>query len=285
MRNLFQLLFFAVSNGYWIGFFQNKIYQGNVKKFCLPGLNCYSCPGALGACPVGAIQASLTGATKSFPFYALGFLICFGAFLGRGVCALLCPFGFVQDLLHKLRPKRWKKTFALPQIFTKLPYVILIVFVILMPLFLTNAFGVSSPAFCKYICPSGTLFGAIPLLSGDEGLQSMISSLFFWKCFLLMVFLIWSVVEYRPFCKYFCPLGAFYGLFHSVSLYRMQYEKSACVGCGQCSKTCKMGIDVVETPNDARCVRCGDCVKSCGTKALSLGFEKSGLEKEMDANG
>lgn len=276
MRTVFQLVFFVISNGYWIGFFQNKIYQGNMKKFCLPGLNCYSCPGALGSCPIGAIQASLTGATKSIPFYALGFLICFGVFLGRGVCAVLCPFGFVQDMLYKLRPKKWKQFIVLPKIFRKLPYVILLVFVILIPLFVTNQFGISSPAFCKYICPSGTLFGAIPLLSGDDGLQSMISGLFFWKFFLLVLFLIWSILEYRPFCKYLCPLGAFYGLFHSVSLYRMQYEKSSCVGCQKCIQTCKIGIDVVNRPNDSGCIRCGDCVKSCRAKALSLGFEKNG---------
>ncbi|MFI3174866.1 MAG: 4Fe-4S binding protein [Bacillota bacterium] len=278
MRHVLQLIFFAVSNGYWLGFFQNKIYQGNGKKFCLPGLNCYSCPGALGACPIGALQASLTGATKTFPFYALGFLICFGALLGRGVCAFLCPFGLVQDLLHKLKPKGWQKNFALPKIFRKLPYVIFVVFVILMPLFLTNQFGISSPAFCKYICPSGTFFGAIPLLSGNEGLRSMISDLFFWKLFLLIVFLIWSVIEYRPFCKYFCPLGAFYGLFHTVSWYRMEYEESACTGCRKCSKVCKMGIDVVERPNDRGCIRCGDCVKNCPEQALSLCFEKKSFE-------
>ena len=38
-------------------FFQGKIYQGKVKTVCVPGLNCYSCPAATGACPIGAFQA------------------------------------------------------------------------------------------------------------------------------------------------------------------------------------------------------------------------------------
>ena len=37
--------------------FKGKIYQGNAKTVCVPGLNCYSCPAATGACPIGAFQA------------------------------------------------------------------------------------------------------------------------------------------------------------------------------------------------------------------------------------
>ena len=43
--------------------FKGKIYQGNVKTMCVPGLNCYSCPAATGACPIGAFQA-VVGSSK-----------------------------------------------------------------------------------------------------------------------------------------------------------------------------------------------------------------------------
>lgn len=270
MRHYLQLAHLALSNGYLAGFVQGKIYQGKGKQICMPGLQCYSCPGALGACPVGAVQAMLTGANKSFPYYALGFLIFFGVLLGRGVCGFLCPFGFVQDILRKLRPKSWKFTVALPKIFRKLPYVVLVVMVILFPIFVTNQFGISSPAFCKWICPSGTLFAGIPLLSTNEGLRNVISGLFYWKLSLLAVILLWSVLEYRPFCKYLCPLGAFYGMFQSISIFQIKYQESACIHCKKCHKACEMGVIVTDTPNASTCVRCGDCVKACPTQALAL---------------
>ncbi len=270
MKHYLQLAYLALSNGYWLGFVQGKIYQGKGKQLCMPGLQCYSCPGALGACPVGAVQAMLIGANKSFPAYALGFLLFFGVLFGRGICGFLCPFGFVQDMLRKLRPKSWKKHLALPKIFRKLPYVVLLVFVILCPIFVTNQFGISAPAFCKWICPSGTLFAGIPLLSTNEGLRNIVSGLFYWKLFLLAVLLLWSVVEYRPFCKYLCPLGAFYGMFQAVSLFHMSYQEKKCIHCKNCHSACEMGVRVTETPNASTCIRCGDCVKVCPTNALSL---------------
>ncbi|MFI3249335.1 MAG: 4Fe-4S binding protein [Eubacteriales bacterium] len=274
MRHFFQLGFFALSNGYFLGFFKGNIYQGSTKQLCFPGLNCYSCPSAMGACPVGAVQATLTGASKSIPFYALGFLLFFGVVLGRGVCALCCPFGLVQELLHKLRPKKWKKTISLPNIFRKVPYFVLGIFVIALPILVTNKFGLSSPAFCKWICPSGTLFGGIPLLLVNESLRGSVSNLFYWKFSLLITISLWSVAEYRPFCKYLCPLGVFYGLFQSFSLYRMKFEKSSCIGCESCHSACKMGVKVTETPNSTQCVRCGDCVGVCPTNSLKLGFSE-----------
>ena len=58
-----QILFTILTNGYAYGFLNGKIYQGTLKYACVPGLNCYSCPGALGACPIGAMQA-VEGSTK-----------------------------------------------------------------------------------------------------------------------------------------------------------------------------------------------------------------------------
>lgn len=283
MRHYIQLAFIALTNGYMKGFFQGTIYQGDSKQICVPGLNCYSCPGALGSCPVGAVQAMLTGANKSIPYYALGFLMLFGVLLGRGVCAFLCPFGFVQDMIYKIRPKKMKFKLKLPKVFRIMPYVVLVVFVIVLPLTLTNQFNISAPTFCKWICPSGTLMGGIPLLSSNESLQDSIGELFFVKLSILIVMLIWSFFEYRPFCKYVCPLGAFYGMFQSVSVYRMKYDKNACIGCNKCTKTCNMGVNVTATPNSPLCVRCGDCVRACPKNAICFtGCPQKPIPKPTD---
>ena len=56
-RHRVQILWAFLTNSYLVGFAKGKIYQGKLKNLCVPGLNCYSCPGALGACPIGAMQA------------------------------------------------------------------------------------------------------------------------------------------------------------------------------------------------------------------------------------
>ena len=101
-RHRIQAIWALLTNSYLAGFVQGKIYQGRIKNLCVPGLNCYSCPGALGACPVGALQAVIGSWNFKFAFYVAGFLLFIGALFGRFVCGFLCPFGLVQDLLHKL---------------------------------------------------------------------------------------------------------------------------------------------------------------------------------------
>ena len=93
-----------------------------------------------------------------------------------------------------------------------------------------------------------------------------------------------SVLFYRPFCKWLCPLGAFYALFNRVSLFQMKVDKNKCVSCGKCAKACKMDVDVTKTPNHPECIRCGMCIRACPTNAVCFryGFG-DGKEKENAA--
>ena len=268
LRLLCQAAFTAVSNGYLRGFARGEIFTGPTKAVCVPGLNCYSCPGALGSCPIGALQAVLGSRKFQFSFYILGFLMMVGALCGRFVCGWLCPFGLVQDLLHKIPGvKKWKK---LPgdRILRWLKFVILLGFVILLPMFAVDIVGQGSPAFCKYICPSGTLLGGIPLTAVNQGLRSAIGWLYAWKVALLAVLLVLSVFVYRPFCRYLCPLGAVYGLCNKFALYRFRVEDSRCTACGRCQRACPMDISVWKDPNNSLCIRCGRCRDACPEDAI-----------------
>ncbi len=271
-RHIIQAAFTALSNGYLIGFVNGKIFQGDTKLVCVPGLNCYSCPGALGSCPVGSLQAVLSQRGNYISYYVLGFLILFGVVLGRFVCGFLCPFGLVQDLLHKIKLPKLTVPQKLDNLLRKLKYAVLLGFVVLGPMFITDEFGLGGPYFCKLICPSGTLFGGIPLISTNPNLQEFLGALFVWKLMVLIAVLLLSVVIYRPFCKYLCPLGAFYALFNKVSLYRLHLDKEKCVGCGICNKTCKMNVPVTLDINSAECIRCGDCKRSCKYGAISTKY-------------
>ncbi len=273
-RLIVQLAFTAISNGYVQGFAEGGIFTGKTKAVCVPGLNCYSCPGALGSCPIGALQATLGNRNYKFAFYVLGFLMIVGAFFGRLVCGWLCPFGLVQDLIYKI--PFFKKLKKLPgdKFLKWLKFVMLALFVIILPLFAVDAFGQGSPWFCKYICPSGTLGAGVPLTVLNEGLRSIIGWLYTWKVAILIVIVFLSILVYRPFCRYLCPLGAIYGLFNPVSLYRYKIDESKCTSCGACQKACKIDIKTFKAPNSMECIRCGDCIKACPHNAIKKTTDK-----------
>ncbi len=267
LRGWVQFAALLIQNANFKGFFTGRIYHGPVKNVCVPGLNCYSCPGALGACPIGSLQNALSSRPVRLPYYVLGLLLFFGALLGRAVCGFLCPFGFFQELLHKLPlPRKKVGAFRGDRLLRKLKYAVLLVLVIGLPLCLDW-----TPAFCKYLCPAGTLEGGVPLvLLNLGGLHLEIGTLFFWKLAVLLLILAACLFIYRPFCKYLCPLGAFYGLLNRVSLYRMRPESEKCVSCGACAKSCPMQVEPSKIPNSAECIRCGACVRVCPTGALRL---------------
>lgn len=279
-----QLAFTALSNGYLYGFSKGTIYQGPLKQVCLPGLNCYSCPGALGSCPIGALQAVISSRNFSVSYYVLGFLMLFGALGGRLVCGFLCPFGLVQDLLYKIPLPGRKKPGWLPgeKPLSYLRYIVLIVFVVLLPMLAVNFIGQGEPWFCKYICPSGTLMGGVPLVALGNGFKEAAGALFQWKTAVLAGALILSIVLYRPFCRFLCPLGAIYGLFNPISLYRYRLIQERCTQCGRCKAACKLGIDPTKAPNSPQCIRCGACVRACPHHALLPGVSR---KKEAAACG
>ena len=220
-------------------FFKGSLYQGAGKTVCVPGLNCYSCPAASGACPIGSFQAVVGSSKFRFSYYITGFLILLGVLLGRFICGFLCPFGWFQELLHKIPTKKLSTKKLKP--LTYLKYAVLLVMVVLLPAFLVNDVGMGDPFFCKYLCPQGVLEGAIPLSLANSGIRAALGKLFTWKFSILLSVIVLSVVFYRPFCKWLCPLGAFYALFNRVSLFQMKVDENKCVSCGKCAVVCPTG--------------------------------------------
>lgn len=265
-RRLIQLYAALLYNANIKGFISGGIYRGATKNMCLPGLNCYSCPGAVGACPLGALQNALAASGTRAPFYVLGIIMLFGLILGRTVCGFLCPVGLGQELLYKIKsPKLRKSKFT--RIFSYFKYVLLVGLVAIIPL-MYSIVKFPVPAFCKYICPAGTFEGAIGLLVNPHNadLYAMLGPLFTWKFAVLCVLSVASVFIYRFFCRFFCPLGALYGLFSKIALLGVKLDKNKCTDCGLCIQHCKMDIKRV---GDHECIHCGECIKVCPAHAIS----------------
>jgi polyferredoxin len=269
IRLIAQACFAALSNGYIKGFVKGKIFDGESKFVCVPGMNCYSCPGALGACPIGSLQATLNAREYKISMYVMGLLVIFGTLLGRFVCGFLCPFGLIQDLLFKI--PFVKKIRRLPgeKGLRWLRFVFLGIFVILLPMFVIDITGLGEPWFCKWICPVGTLEGGIPLVLLNSAMRGAAGFLFRWKVAILLLTLISAIIIYRPFCRYICPLGAIYGLFNKFSFYRFYVDQDKCIQCGICQKECRLDIPVWKNPNSLDCIRCEDCKASCPEKAIN----------------
>lgn len=267
-----QLVSAVLVNGYVVGFQKGTIFTGKSKAICVPVLNCYSCPGALGACPIGSLQAVIGGRKHHFPFYVLGMLMLFGIVLGRLVCGLLCPFGLVQDLLYQIPTPKVQVPKKIDKPLRFIKYLVLLFLVILLPAFAITKTGITPPYFCEYLCPAGTLGGGIPLMLTNPQLRTLAGALFQWKMLVLLVILVASVLISRPFCRYLCPLGAFYALFHRFSFYQMHLDSKKCIGCKQCEQICPMAVEVTKDCNNAECIRCGKCRKVCPTQAIASGF-------------
>ncbi len=277
IRKLVQLVAAILTNSYLLFPWTKNIYQGPLKIICSPGLNCYSCPAATTYCPIGAIQQLLLGIRFSletgaffFSAYVVGSIGLIATATGRITCGWLCPFGMIQELLHKI------PLFKKSEVYSFLrygKYVMLILFVFIFPLLLTNEWGMGKPWFCKYVCPAGTLEAGLPMLLIQPDLRATLGYLFYNKLFWMFVFLIWSIKSSRPFCKTACPLGGFYGTFNGFAVIKLDLVESLCTDCGACAKVCPMGIQFNKSEGSKECIMCMRCMnEACNFGAIQLSF-------------
>ena len=160
-----------------------------------------------------------------------------------------------KNLMPASKIKKNKVTKAL----SKLKYVILVVFV-----FVLSAIK-EYPAFCKYICPAGTIEGGIPLALGNPSIAAMLGTLFTLKSIVLCIIVIGAVFIYRDFCRFICPLGAIYSFFNKIAFMGVCVDETKCDNCGRCIRECKMDVSHV---GDMECIQCGECKAKCHKNAI-----------------
>jgi ferredoxin-type protein NapH len=247
-RWVIQLVSLVITNAYF--------FPG-LKRIPCVTLNCYSCPAAIFACPIGVLQN--TAISRMLPLYTLGILGLMGSLFGRLSCGWFCPFGFLQDLLHKIKVPKWR----LSNRWGWTRYAVLVVLVGLIPYLTLETW------FSK-LCPAGTLEAGIPLVLMDASLREQIGGMFFIKIAILVVFIAWMLFTTRPFCRFACPLGAILALFNRFSSFRIKVDAAKCTNCGECQKVCPTDIKIYEDVKSAQCVRCLECVKACPESAIKV---------------
>ncbi|MGA2865811.1 MAG: 4Fe-4S binding protein [Verrucomicrobiota bacterium] len=230
----------------------------------VPGcvFHCYSCPLSSFACPVGVLAnyAALLPLAPEMPYLLLGVLLVVAAASGSLACGWACPFGFLQDLLAKVTPRK----VALPAWTGYTRYAVLVGLVILLPLLLGFKgihFEDQQVSICR-LCPAGALEAGLPysvqsLLTGQGWLMS------WFKSALLLAFVAAALFIHRPWCRLFCPLGGWLALFNRWSLFHLRFNPKACSACNLCRSRCSLGVQVDRKVNVSGCIRCLECT-TCG---------------------
>jgi len=262
-RRASQLFGLLMANLHVAVIFESQIYQGVVKSVCLPFLYCHSCPTAAFGCPLGVMQHF--AAIHSFPFFLVGGLMIVGLLVGRLACGWVCPVGLFQELLYKIKSVK----ITLPRDITFLPYIIVVVFIVVLP-FITAEHWFSK------LCPVGTLTAAIPWvlwnpINPSTGVLTIapgtVGLLFAVKLIILGTALWFFVSSKRPFCRYICPMGLFWSFFNKVSIMKMEVD-DGCTKCDVCRKKCPEGIKIYEDPNARECIRCLECTDCKHVKVI-----------------
>ena len=173
---------------------------------CVPGLNCYSCPGAVGSCPIGSLQSSINAVKYKVSLYVAGLLILFGSILGRFICGWLCPFGLIQEMLHIIPLLSCAKGLYWGAQIRQIRDTCRVRAAHACFVFPHNRRDCT--CVLQIHMPGGYTQAGVPLVSLNESLRQAAGLLFDWKMLLLAITVISSVFIYRPFCRFICPLGA-----------------------------------------------------------------------------
>lgn len=175
---------------------------------------------------------------------------------GVWYCGWICPFGALQEIINNIRFKIFKKKLIIPRklhlilVFLRYVFFVLIVFVGIS--YLTNF--------------DARLWFTIFLNGAEIKIISIVS---------IVLFLLLSLFIDRPFCNYFCPDGARYGLWSLLRVFTFKRNKEKCIDCGKCDDACPMHINI-SNKDDVRslqCINCFNCTSVCPKEgALKYGF-------------
>lgn len=241
----------------------------------IPGcvFHCYSCPLSSFACPVGVMAnyAALFPVVGEVPYLLIGTLLLVGAVSGSLVCGWACPFGFIQDLLGKIVPKK----ITLPGWVGYFRYVVLLGLVLVLPMvlgFKGIPFEEQVISICR-LCPAGALEAGLPysiqgLLTGSGWMMSGL------KTGILLAFIGAALFVHRPWCRVLCPLGGLLALFNRFSLFHLRFNAKECVECNLCRSRCSMGVKVDQKVNVTGCIRCLEC-STCGALEPAFALPKN----------
>jgi ferredoxin-type protein NapH len=208
----------------------------------------------------GAMEGIVTGSFVTFSLMLFGSI-----FFGRFFCGYLCPAGGIQEcsmMISEGNPKQGWKNY--------IKYVTWVIWI---------ATVVTSFVLSKKRASIDVFYLT------DHGIS--VSNIYCYVIYygvVLLIFLPSVKFGKRIFCHYFCWMAPFMvigtnigRLLHIPGLH-ISADKTKCISCKQCNKTCPMSLNV-ETMvqngkcKDSECILCGACVDTCPKKVLEYRFK------------
>lgn len=163
---------------------------------------------------------------------------------GRGWCGYACWTGMILDLLPYKVPKDERKNIGF------IRYILFIISLLFVgSLFIFSIENKSDIMFWAFV----------------------IGNIIY---YIIGIILALKLKDNRAFCKYICPITIFLKPMSYFTMLRVKYDKSKCIGCKKCVKSCPMNVDMMDNSrkrkNATECILCCNCIKECPTKALDL---------------
>lgn len=185
---------------------------------------------------------------------------------GAWFCGWLCPFGFAQEWIGKLG-----RLLRLPRL--RIPRKGVLWFSLTRYLLLgLSFFGIGVILLAQ--SPYGSFMGVV-----DWNMNYITRPAWI----LLGAFLGLSLFIDRPFCRFFCPEGARYGILSLARTFTITRNEESCINCKKCDKACPSQIEVSRhgVVRNGQCINCMECIAACPVKkTLSFGWAFKGKGKK-----
>ncbi len=217
-------------------------------------------------CSLGALQVFLASRTVYLPLLlsSLAFIVLV-LVLGRVFCSWICPQHVVSEAGDGVRKILRPGQSEGPDSLERYRRGRNLLFSILgLGLLATFVFGV--PVIC-YICPIGIICRQFitGTFLGKIGGETLI---------VLTIVLVEITIARRGWCRYICPVGAFYSIFITHRGLKIKRNRARCAECGSCEKVCPMGDSPLQGRIGRTCTNCAICVDDCPEGALGFTFFK-----------
>ncbi|NLV27213.1 MAG: 4Fe-4S binding protein [Methanomicrobiales archaeon] len=207
----------------------------------------------------GASEGIITG---SMILITLTFIASF--FVGRVWCGWFCPMGAEQELCAEIQ-----KSPVSGGKLNCIKYGVWLLWILIIGFVIYNA---------------GGLYAADVFYDTDSGISVTEPGAFMVYFILLGVLFLFAVIAgKRGFCHYVCPICVNFIIARKIrNLIRwpalhLDADKSLCIQCNKCSKTCPMGLDVKGMVNEGKmenpdCILCASCADICPRDAITFRF-------------
>lgn len=250
-----------------------RIFRWSILAFVLAGVTVFAVlhqragvakpVGVDALCPFGGLEtlgsllagAGLTKRIAVSSILLLAATLVTAVVFRRAFCGRICPLGYLQELLGGLGKRVFGRRFEMPSWLDRparyLKYVVLA---------LTLAFTWSTG---ELVIRAYDPWVAYNHITSSELLTENLVGLI-----ALVVVLLGSLLYDRFFCKYACPMGAFFGLISRLSVFKVRRDESVCIDCRLCDRACPVNVEVstATTIADPECIDCGECVAACPAK-------------------